>query len=279
VIELGHNRYGKSAIRVVKIARAADGHRVRDLTVAVALEGAFDAAHVEGDNVSVIATDTMKNTVYAFAADRLDGSIEQFGRSLAEHFAAAAQVERATITIREHRWSPIRRDDEPSPDAFVRDPSFTRLAVVTALDGGVTTEAGIEDLVVMKTSKSAFAGFPRDPYTTLPETSDRIMATQLTARWRYGPQDLDYDSVFDAVRLTLLDVFANHESASVQHSIWIIGRAILDAHPEAEEVALSLPNLHHWLVDLSPFGLANDNEIFVATREPHGLIEATVKRA
>jgi urate oxidase len=279
VIELGHNRYGKSAIRVVKIARAADGHRVRDLTVAVALEGAFDAAHVEGDNVSVIATDTMKNTVYAFAADRLDGSIEQFGRSLAEHFAAAAQVERATITIREHRWSPIRRDDEPAPDAFVRDPSFTRLAVVTALDGGVTTEAGIEDLVVMKTSKSAFAGFPRDPYTTLPETSDRIMATQLTARWRYGPQDLDYDSVFDAVRLTLLDVFANHESASVQHSIWIIGRAILDGHPEAEEVALSLPNLHHWLVDLSPFGLANDNEIFVATREPHGLIEATVKRA
>ncbi len=277
MIELGQNRYGKSAIRVVKIARRAGGHRVRDLTVAVALEGAFDAAHVEGDNAAVIATDTMKNTVYAFAAERLDGAIEAFGRALAEHFIAAPQVDRATVTIREHRWSRIPLEDRPAPDAFMRDPSFTRLAVVTA-GGGVTTEAGIEDLVVMKTAKSAFAGFPRDPYTTLPETSDRIMATQLSARWRYGTADLEYDTVFDAVRRTLLDAFSSHESASVQHSAWIIGRAIVEAHPDVEEVGLSLPNLHHWLVDLSPFGLANDGEIFVATREPHGLIEATVRR-
>jgi urate oxidase len=278
VIELGENRYGKSAIRVVKLAKRAEGHVVRDLTVAVALEGAFEAAHVEGDNAPVIATDTMKNTVYAFAAERLDGPIEAFGRSLAEHFAAAAQVKRATLTIREHRWSPILLDGAPAPDAFTRDPSMTRLAVLTAAGAGVTTEAGIEDLVVMKTAKSAFAGFPRDRFTTLPETSDRIMATQLSARWRYGAEGLDYDSVFDAIRRTLLDVFARHESESVQHSAWILGRAILEAHAEVDEVRLSLPNLHHWLVDLSPFGLANDGEIFVATREPHGLIEATVRR-
>jgi urate oxidase len=279
MIELGENRYGKSAIRVVKLSKRADRHVVRDLTVAVALEGAFEAAHVEGDNAPVIATDTMKNTVYAFAADRLDGPIEQFGRSLAEHFAAATQVERATITIREHRWPPIVLDGEPAADAFMRDPSMTRLAVLTADSGGLTTEAGLEDLVVMKTAKSAFAGFPRDRFTTLPETSDRIMATQLSARWRYGMPDLDHDALFDAVRRTLLDTFARHESESVQHSVWILGRAILEAHAEVEEVRLSLPNVHHWLVDLSPFGLANEGEIFVATREPHGLIEATVKRA
>jgi urate oxidase len=279
MIELGENRYGKSAIRVVKLSKRADSHVVRDLTVAVALEGAFEAAHVEGDNAPVIATDTMKNTVYAFAADRLDGPIEQFGRSLAEHFAAAAQVERATITIREHRWSPITLDGEPAPDAFMRDPSMTRLAMVTAGGEGTTTEAGIEDMIVMKTAKSAFAGFPRDRFTTLPETSDRIMATQLSARWRYGMPDLNHDAVYDAIRRTLLDTFARHESESVQHSAWILGRAILEAHAEVKEVRLSLPNLHHWLVDLSPFGLANEGEIFVATREPHGLIEATVRRA
>jgi urate oxidase len=279
VIELGENRYGKSAIRVVKLSKRADRHVVRDLTVAVALEGAFEAAHVEGDNAPVIATDTMKNTVYAFAADRLDGPIEQFGRSLAEHFAAAEQVERATITIREHRWSPITLDREPASDAFMRDPSMTRLAVLTADSAGLTTEAGIEDLIVMKTAKSAFAGFPRDRFTTLPDTSDRIMATQLSARWRYGQPDLDHDGLFDAVRRTLLDTFARHESESVQHSAWILGRAILEAHVEVDEVRLSLPNLHHWLVDLSPFGLANEGEIFVATREPHGLIEASVRRA
>jgi urate oxidase len=278
MIELGENRYGKSAIRVVKLSKRADRHVVRDLTVAVALEGAFEAAHVEGDNAPVIATDTMKNTVYAFAADRLDGPIEQFGRSLAEHFAAAAQVERATITIREHRWSPITLDGELAVDAFMRDPTMTRLAVLTADSDGITTEAGIEDLIVMKTAKSAFAGFPRDRFTTLPETSDRIMATQLSARWRYGRPDVDHDALFDAVRRTLLDVFARHESESVQHSAWILGRAILEAHAEVAEVRLSLPNLHHWLVDLSPFGLANEGEIFVATREPHGLIETTVRR-
>ncbi|HYU50861.1 MAG TPA: urate oxidase [Candidatus Limnocylindria bacterium] len=278
MIELGENRYGKSAIRVVKLAKRAERHIVRDLTVAVALEGAFEAAHVEGDNAPVIATDTMKNTVYAFAADRLDGSIEAFARALADHFAAATQVERATITIREHRWSPIPLDGEPAPDAFMRDPSVTRLAVVTVDGGGVTVEAGVEDLVVMKTAKSAFEGFPRDRFTTLPETSDRIMATQLSARWRYGPPDLDHDAVYDAVRRTLLDVFARHESASVQHSAFVIGRAMLEAHPEVEEVRLSLPNLHHWLVDLSPFGLDNAGEIFVATREPHGMIEASVRR-
>jgi urate oxidase len=278
VIELGGNRYGKSAIRVVKVVKRANGHRVRDLTVAVALEGAFEAAHVEDDNAAVIATDTMKNTVYAFAADRLDGSIEEYGRSLAEHFAAFPQVDRATVTIREHRWAPIPLDGEPAPDAFVRDPSTTRLAVVTIDGNGTTVEAGIEDLVLMKTAKSAFAGFPRDAYTTLPETSDRIMASQVSARWRYGAIDLDHDALHDAIRRTLLDVFARHESASVQASAWIMGRAILEAHPEVEEARLTMPNLHHWLVDLSPFGLANEGEIFVATREPHGLIEATARR-
>jgi urate oxidase len=278
VIELGGNRYGKSAIRVVKVAKHAEGHRVRDLTVAVALEGAFEAAHVQDDNAAVIATDTMKNTVYAFAADRLDGSIEAYGRSLAEHFAGFPQVDRATVTIREHRWAPIPLDGGPAPDAFVRDPSMTRLAAVTIDGNGTTVEAGIEDLVVMKTAKSAFAGFPRDAYTTLPETSDRIMASQVSAQWRYGAADLDHDALHDAIRRTLLEVFARHESASVQASAWIMGRAILEAHPEVEEARLTMPNLHHWLVDMSPFGLANEGEIFVATREPHGLIEATARR-
>jgi len=278
-IELGANRYGKSAIRVVRVVRGQDRHAVRDLTVAVALEGAFEAAHVEGDNADVIATDTMKNTVYAFASDHLEGSIEAFGRSLAEHFLGFEQVARSTITTREHRWVPIAFDGAAAPDAFTRDPSITRVATVVADDEGITTEAGLDDLTVMKTTKSAFVGFPRDRYTTLPETTDRIMATQVSARWRYESDDLDYDACFARVLRTLLEEFAAHESPSVQASAWILGRAVLEHHPEVDEVRMSLPNLHHWLVDLAPFGLANDGEVFVATREPHGLIEATVRRA
>ena len=226
----------------------------------------------------MIATDTMKNTAYAFAKDHLGGSIETYGRALAEHFLAEPQVETATVNVRSHQWSPIDVAGRPAPDAFVRGGEGTRMATVIATRGGITVEAGVEDLVVMKTTRSAFTGFPRDRYTTLPETDDRLMATRITAIWRYGSPDLDADATFAAVRRTLLEVFADHDSPSVQASIWIMARAILERHEEIEEIRMVLPNLHHWLVDLSPFGLENDREIYTPTTEPHGVIEATVRR-
>ena len=280
MIELGENRYGKSAIRLVKVIREPDRHAVRDLTVAISLEGDFGAAHTDGDNANVVATDTMKNTVYALAPEHLTGAIEAFGRVLAEHFAAIPQVERATIAIREHRWVPIPTELGPAPDAFMRVGDFARTATVSAnRDGQLAIYAGIDDLTVMKTAKSAFRGFPRDRSTTLPETDDRIMATRVSATWRYASTDLDWDAVFDGVRGTLLDVMADHLSPSVQASIWIVGRAILERHTAVEEIRMVLPNLHHWTVDLAPFGLDNRNEIFTPTTEPHGLIEATVRRS
>jgi urate oxidase len=278
VIELGPNRYGKAAIRLVRVMRGPDGDRVRDLTVAIALEGDFEAAHTDGDNALVIATDTMKNTAYAFAADHLHGSIEHYAGALAGHFLAAPQVTRATVNVREHAWHPIDVEGAPAPDAFVRSGEGTRVATVAATGDGLTVEAGVEDLVVMKTTRSAFEGFPRDRFTTLAETDDRLMATKVTAIWRYGSPDLDADATFAAVRRTLLEVFADHDSPSVQTSIWIIAKAMLERHEEVEAIRMVLPNLHHWLVDLSPFGLVNDREIYTPTTEPHGLIEATVRR-
>jgi len=278
MIELGANRYGKAAIRLVRVTRGANGHGLRDLTVAIALEGAFETAHTDGDNSMVVATDTMKNTAYAFAKNHLDASVEHYGRALAEHFLEAPQVDAATVNIRAHHWSAIDVAGTPAPDAFVRGGEGTRVATVRATRGGTSVEAGVEDLVVMKTRRSGFSGFPRDRYTTLPETDDRLMATRITAIWRYGSPDLDADATFAAVRSTLLEVFADHDSPSVQTSIWIMARAILERHDEVEEVRMVLPNLHHWLVDLSPFGLTNDREIYIPTTEPHGVIEATVRR-
>ena len=279
MIELGANRYGKAAIRLVRVHRDPGGHRLRDLTVAIALEGDFAAAHTDGDNSSVVATDTMKNTAYAFAKDHLDGSLEDYGRALAEHFLEFGQVDRATVNIRGHQWRPIQVAGSPADDAFVRGGEGTRVATVAAIRGETTFEAGVEDLIVLKTTRSGFAGFPRDRYTTLRETDDRLMATKLTAIWRYGSPGLDFDGTFAAVRTTLLEVFADHDSPSVQTSIWIMARAILERHEEVDEVRMVLPNLHHWLADLAPFGLTNDGEVYIATTEPHGLIEATVRRA
>ena len=283
MIGLGPNRYGKSQIRLVKVTRGTDRHTLRDLTVAIALEGDFEAAHIAGDNANVVATDTMKNTTYALAKDGLTGSIEAFGRLLAAHFLDAEQVRRSTASIREHGWRPIDTADGPAPDAFVRGGEMTRTANVAATADELAIESGIDDLVVMKTTKSAFEGFPRDRYTTLPDASDRLMATKVSATWGYAAAAandaaFDFDRAFEAVRSTLLDSFATHFSPSVQNSVWVMGSAILEAVRDVEWVHMALPNLHHWLVDLSPFEMTNDRELYIATTEPHGLIEATVRR-
>jgi urate oxidase len=279
MIELGANRYGKAAVRIVRVGRDETPHRLRDLTVAIALEGDFTAAHTDGDNSAVVATDTMKNTAYAYAAEHLTGAIESYATTLATHFLDFAQVDRATVNVREHGWRPIDVAGAPAPDAFVRSGEGTRVATVAVTRGETVVEAGVEDLIVMKTTRSAFSGFPRDRYTTLPETEDRLMATKVTAIWRYGAPDIDFDAVYAAVRSTLLEVFADHDSPSVQTSIWIMARAMLERYAELDEVRMVLPNLHHWLADLGPFGLENDRQVYVATTEPHGLIEATVRRS
>ena len=280
--ELGENRYGKSRIRLVTVRRDGERHDLRDLTVDISLEGDFEAAHVGGDNANLVATDTMKNTVYAIARDRLTGSPEAFGLELARHFAAGPQVSRATISLREHAWSRIEVDGAPAPDAFVRSGAATRTATVSVAGDRPAVEAGIEDLTVLKTTRSAFAGFERDRYTTLADTDDRIMATRITATWGYGDAalaaGLDFDATHAALTERLLATLAEHQSPSVQASIWIMGSAMLDAEPAIDWVRMVLPNLHHWRVDLEPFGLDNPNEIFVSTTEPHGLIDATVRR-
>jgi len=282
MFELGANRYGKSRIRLVTVRREPERHVLRDLTIDVALEGDFTAAHVDGDNTNVIATDTMKNTVHAFARDRLTGPPEAFGLEIARHFAAYPQVDRAAVTLREHAWSRIPLSSGPAPDAFSRAGDLTRVAVAAVTKVDATVEAGIEDLTVMKTTKSAFTGFDRDRYTTLPEVDDRLMATKVTTLWRYGETaaepGFDFDAAFERARSTLLTVLAEHFSPSVQASIWIMATAMLDAEPAMDWVRMVLPNLHHWTVNLEPFELDNPGVVFTPTSEPHGLIDATVRR-
>jgi urate oxidase len=283
MFELGANRYGKSRIRLVTVDRKTDQHVLRDLTVDVSLEGDFTAAHVDGDNANVVATDTMKNTVYAFARDHPTGPAEAFGLAVARHFAAYRQVDRAVVTLREHAWIRIPLATGPAPDAFTRSGELTRVAMVAATKSGASVEAGIEDLTVMKTTKSAFTGFERDRYTTLADTDDRIMATKVTALWGYGETaaepGFDFEAAFERARGTLLTVLAEHFSPSVQTSIWVMATAMLEAEPAIDWVRMVLPNLHHWTVNLEPFGLDNPGMVYVSTTEPHGLIDATVRRS
>jgi urate oxidase len=279
-IALGANSYGKSDVRLVKVVKHADRHELRDLRVDVALEGDFAAAHVAGDNTGLLATDTMRNTVYALAKDRLTGSIESFGLALADRFlAAGATVRAARVRLVEHPWTRIEAGGAPHPHGFQRGAGGDRVATVHGTADGARVEAGIEGLLLLKTTGSGWEGFARDEYTTLAETSDRIMATVVSASWAYAGAGLDFDALHAGVRDTLLATFDDHYSPSVQATLYRMGEAVLRAHPAVARISLSLPNKHHLLYDLARFGLENDNEIFHATDEPFGLIEGTIERA
>ena len=276
---LAETAYGKSRVRLVKVARHGDRHDLTDFTVAIRFEGAYDRSYTDGDNQDVLPTDTMKNTVYALAAKYDLEEPETFGVRLAEHFLERnPKLVRVRIDISEHQWGRIAVGDRAHGQAFVSDGSQCRTALIEGSRDDMRIRAGIRDLVILKSSGSEFRGFVRDEFTTLPEVSDRLLATALTATWQYRAADMDFNLTWRAVRQTLLETFAQHKSQSVQHTLYAMARAVLDNIDTITAVHLVMPNKHHLPVDLQRFGLQNRNEIFVPTDEPYGLIEASVTR-
>jgi urate oxidase len=272
-VELGDNQYGKAEVRVVAVDRSTGRHGLKDLTVSSALRGDFAGAHLDGDNGHVLATDTQKNTVFAFARDGI-GEIEDFGLRLARHFAGAYPwITGARVEIAEHGWERIGTHGH----AFAGGGGEVREAVVTVQDGAEQVLSGLSGLVVLKTTGSAFRGFPRDRYTTLPEADDRILATAVTARWRHTTAP-DWAAGFARVRTALVETFAALPSEALQQTLYEMGRAALETDPGLAEIRLSLPNKHHFLQDLSPFGLDNPDVVYHAADRPYGLIEGTVRR-
>ncbi|SDY55477.1 urate oxidase [Geodermatophilus africanus] len=277
-IRLGPNQYGKAEVRVVAVDRSGPRHTLVDLNVSSSLRGDFTAAHTAGDNAHVLATDTQKNTVFAFARDGV-GSPEAFALRLARHFAGAYPwICGARIAVDSFGWQRIAVGGQPHEHAFRRDGGEVRTAVVTVDGADAHVLAGLRDLAVLKTTGSEFWGFPRDRYTTLAETRDRILATAVTARWRYSAADLDWDATFDVVRTTLLETFAVTHSLALQQTLYAMGEAVLERCPDVAEVRLSMPNKHHNLADLSAFGLDNPGVVYHADDRPYGLIEGTVLR-
>ncbi len=274
-ITLGPNQYGKAEVRLVTVQRSGTVHHLKDLTVSTSLRGELAATHLTGDNADVVATDTQKNTVYAFAKESPVGEIEDFALRLGRHFVGSFEhISGARILIDEHGWNRISGHDH----AFSQAGSEKRTTAVTIQDDRAWVVSGLDDLVLLKSTGSEFHGFPRDNYTTLAETTDRILATAVTARWRYQGDDIDWTTSHAETRRILLETFADKHSLSLQQTLYAMGEAVLKEREEVAEVRLSLPNKHHFLVDLSPFGLKNDNEVFYAADRPYGLIEGVVLR-
>ncbi len=279
-VKIIHNNYGKSRVRLMKVARRGEWHEIQETTVKIVFEGEFREVHIVGDNSQVLPTDTMKNTVYALAHQTAEiEEIETFALRLADYFLANnSQVMRAFIEIAEHAWTRIAVGGEPHQHSFVKGSDEKRTAIISAARDGVTVESGIEDLIVLKTTKSGFVGYIKDQYTTLPETTDRIFATSIKAVWRYANSDAATGDAWRDVRQTIVETFAEHDSLSVQHTLYAMGEAVLEKFSNIAEIAFSLPNIHCLPIDFTRFGLENNNRIFVPTDEPRGLIEARLSR-
>ncbi|WP_370971879.1 factor-independent urate hydroxylase [Amycolatopsis sp. cg9] len=278
-ITLGPNQYGKAEVRLVTVRRDGPVHHLTDLTVSTSLRGELAATHLTGDNAGVLATDTQKNTVYAFAKEAPVGEIEDFGLRLARHFVGTqGNITGARVKIDEHGWDRITVGGAPHDHAFSRSGDERRTTAVTIQGERAWVVSGIDGLTLLKSTGSEFHGFPREEYTTLAETDDRILATAVTAKWRYQGVDVDWAESHREIRRLMLETFATKHSLSLQQTLYAMGAAVLEAREEVAEVRLSLPNKHHFLVDLSPFGLKNDNEVFYAADRPYGLIEGTILR-
>ena len=280
IMHLLHHRYGKARVRLMKVSREGAQHSLKELVVSVLLEGDFTASYAASDNRLVVPTDTIKNTIHVLARQALGNENEGFGLALGRHFLATyPQVHRVEASLTEHCWDRLMIGGQAHPHSFQERSAATPFATVACSREGERVESGITDLLILKTAGSGFEGYAKDNLTTLQETHDRILATRLKATWTYETQPKSYSATNASILAAMLEVFAAHYSPSVQRTLFQMGEAALAVAPEISKVALALPNQHCLRVDLSSFGVENENALFVPTDEPHGVIEGTVSRA
>lgn len=280
MIALAENSYGKSRVRLAKVKRHPGHHDFCEWILDILLEGDFESCFVAGDNSKILPTDTMKNTVYSLARTSSAESIEEFGKELIAFFLKRnPQVFAARVMLLEKSWEHLRVGGKPHPTAFLQSSNECQTAEVSAgKNASLSVISGLNNLVIMKTASSEFAGFIKDSLTTLPEATDRLLGTSVRARWTYSSSSLPFAALRPKIRDILLSVFAAHASKSVQHTLYAMGEAALANVPEIEDIELTMPNIHCLLVDLARFGQDNPNEIFVPVDEPHGAIKARLRR-
>jgi len=280
MIAVAENKYGKSRVRLIQVKRKAGWHDLREWTVEILLQGDFDSCFVEGDNSKILPTDTMKNTVYSLARKSAAECMEDFAKELIDFLLRRnPQVSAAEVSISEKSWEHLPSGGKPHPTTFIQasgEIQTTKVTRTRASNFSVTS--GLENLVIMKTSGSAFEGYIQDSLTTLPPARDRLLGTAMRASWNYAGREVEFSSLRAKVREILLSQFAAHQSKSVQHTLYVMGKAVLENVAEIEDIELTMPNKHCLLVDLSRFGQDNPNEIFVPVDEPHGNIQARLRR-
>lgn len=280
-VKLAHNNYGESRIRLLRVMRRGSVHELKDLTLSIHFEGDFDAAHTAGDNRKILPANTMANTVYVLARQYPAEAVEEFVLHIVEHFLTYnPQLSRIRVAANEHPWSRILIAEKPHASAFISNAGEQRTTHITATREHTILQSGIENLLVLKTTGAAFEGFLRDPYTTAQKAPNPILSVNIHATWTYETpeSEVPYSAAWHGIRKILLETFANHEGRSLQHTAYAMGQAVLDNFEAVAEIRLALADNLYSPVDLKPFGMENESEVFMPTEEPRAFIEATLRR-
>lgn len=276
---LRDSSYGASSVRLVKVGRTPGRHAMKELTVEVRFEGEFDSSFTTGDNASILPADTMKNTVFALAKLYRIEQIEEFAQTVIDHFLTDnRQIERVTVRIAEHLWHRVMFGGKPHAFAFTPAGPEKRIAAVAGTRAGSTFEAGIEDLVLVKTAGAGFEGYRRDPFTTLAVSSNTALSTSVNARWRYGGGEITYGTYWHGIRESMLETFIEHESRSLQNTLYVMAEAVLERYHDIVEIQLWLSNRGWVPAELSKLGLENENDVFIPMDGPHETIQARLER-
>jgi len=279
-IRLAENNYGSSRIHLLRVAKQQGRHDIREIKLSIRFEGDFEAAHLQGDNRKILPPDTMKNTVYALARQHSIEPLEDFGLHLIEHFLTYnPQVTRVLIQASENIWTRLPHGGKPHASAFARTGNEERTSILSGTRESRLVRAGIDNLIVLKTTNSSFEDFKKDPYTTLRDEGECILSTVIRADWLYTEEEAEFGSLWHGVRQMLLETFAEHDSQSLQHTLYAMGEAILNNFENVGEIHLSLPSRQFYLADLGPLGMDNPGAVFLSVDEPHATIEATLKKA
>ena len=279
--KLAHNNYGESHIRLLRVMRRGSVHELKDLTLSVHFEGDFGAAHTAGDNRKILPANTMTNTVYVLARQYPAEAVEEFALHIVEHFLTYnPQLSRVRVTANEHPWSRILIAEKPHASAFISNAGERRTTHITGTREHTILQSGIENLLVLKTTGAAFEGFLRDPYTTAQEVSNPVISISVSATWTYETPESEapYSAAWHGIRKILLETFANHEGRSLQHTVYALGQAVLDNFEAVAEIRLALADNLYSPVDLKPFGMENESEVFIPLEAPRGLVEAILRR-
>jgi urate oxidase len=277
---LAENTYGSSQIHLLRVSKQQGRHDIREMSLSIRFEGDFDAAHTQGDNRKILPADTMSNTVYALARQHSIEPLENFGQHLIEHFLTYnPQVHSVVIEATEGIWTRLPHGGKPHASAFASGGNEQRIGLLSGTRGGTQVRAGIRNLAVLKTTKASFQDFKKDPYTTLQEDRDSILSTIIGADWLYSEEEPEFGALWHAVKKMLLETFAEHESHSLQHTLYAMGEAILSNFENISEIHLSLPSKQFYLADLAPLGMDNPGAVFLPTGEPHATIEATLRKS